>query len=222
LLLSNSGETAELSDMVRHSKRFSVPLIVMVRNGQSMLAEAATHALIVPNIAEASQVKAPTTSTTMMLALGDALAVTASQAKGFSSHDYHLLHPAGQLGAMFTRVGEVMHQGDAIPFVSPHTPMAEVILEMSRKRLGCAVVIDEKKRLLGMVTDGDLRRNIERVSSHNAEQIMTVMPKTISEQSLVDEALHVMNSRAITVLVVCREDQQVQGVLHIHDCLRSR
>jgi arabinose-5-phosphate isomerase len=221
LLLSNSGETAELRDMVAYSRRFSIPLIAVVRRASSMLVDAADIALILPATPEASETGAPTTSTTMMLALGDALAIALADRRSFTAEDFQTFHPGGKLGARFIAVKDLMHPQDELPLVKEHSPMQEVLLTMTAQRFGCAGVVNEAGRLQGIITDGDLRRHMEKgLLNKNAAQVMTQSPLTIRPQALAAKALQVMNEKGITALFVC-EDQQPVGIIHVHDCLRA-
>ena len=223
LALSNSGETAELSDILAYTRRFRIPLVAITRRAESALAEAADVALVVPASAEACPLGlAPTTSTTMMLALGDAIAVALLERKGFSSEDFQVLHPGGQLGRQLLRVADIMHAGAAVPLVRAGTPMAEAILVITAKSFGCAGVIDEGGRLVGIVTDGDLRRHMgDGLLTQRVDAVMTPTPKTIRPQALAAEALGQMNAQAITSLFVVDDGWRPLGILHIHDCLRA-
>ena len=222
LALSNSGETTELADIVEYARRFEIPLIAITMGTTSALAEAANVALIVPENDEACPMGlAPTTSTTVMLALGDALAVTLLERKGFSSDDFQDLHPGGRLGRRLLKVADIMHAGDRMPLVDGEMSMAEAILVMSSKSLGCVGIADEDGRLTGIVTDGDLRRHMtDRLLSRRTAEVMTRDPKTIRPQALASEALGVMNGDSITSLFVVEDDLPV-GIVHIHDCLRA-
>jgi arabinose-5-phosphate isomerase len=226
LALSNSGHTAELDDIVAHCRRFRLPLIAMTAGDDSALAEAADARLLLPNAAEACPMGlAPTTSTTMMMALGDALAIALLERKGFSSRDFQVLHPCGRLGRRLLRVADVMRTDDAVPLAALGTGMSEAIPLMTEKALGCVGILDAERRLVGIITDGDLRRNMgERLFSSTVDQVMTPRPQTIRPQALAAEALGRMNApaRPITSLfVVDEEEQQVLGILHIHDLLRA-
>lgn len=220
--LSNSGETPELADLVTYAKRFEIPLIAVTGRAGSTLAEAADVALILPESPEACPMGlAPTTSTTVMLALGDALAVAMLQRKGFSADDFRVFHPGGKLGRFLLRVSSVMHTGDTVPLIGGDTPMAEALIMMTSKGFGCVGVVGENGRLEGIVTDGDLRRHMSnRLPSLLAKDVMTVNPKTIRPDALASEALGFMNARAITNLFVVEDDKPV-GIVHIHDCLRA-
>jgi len=222
LALSNSGETAELADLLLHARRFSIPLIAMTAGAESALAREADVTLLLPAAPEACPMGlAPTTSTTVMLALGDALAVALFERKGFTPADFHIFHPRGALGRRFLRVAEIMHRGEAVPLVPAATPMSEAILVMTGKRLGCVGVVDTAGRLMGIVTDGDLRRRMRAdLLSVAAAAVMTPDPKTIRAQALAAEALGLMNDRSITSLFVIEDDRPV-GLIHIHDCLRA-
>ena len=222
LALSNSGETAELADIVQYARRFEIPLIAITIGATSALAEAANVALIVPESDEACPMGlAPTTSTTVMLALGDALAVTLLERKGFSSDDFQDLHPGGRLGRRLLKVADIMHTGDRMPLVDGEMSMAEAILVMTSKSLGCVGIADRDGRMRGIITDGDLRRHMtDRLLSRRTAEVMTRDPKTIRPQALASEALGVMNGDSITGLFVVEDDRPV-GIVHIHDCLRA-
>ena len=224
LALSNSGETVELTDIVTYSRRYGIPLVAITSRTESSLAEAADLALILPDVGEACPMGlAPTTSTTMMLALGDALAVGLLERKGFSSADFQIYHPGGKLGRQLMKVTDLMHKGDAVPLVGPERPMSEVLLVMTQKAFGCVGVVDDRSgELLGIITDGDLRRHMEGgLLGRQAAEVMTRGPSTIRPGILAAEALHVMNSRKITSLFVLGEDKRPVGILHLHDCLRA-
>lgn len=222
VLLSNSGETAELRDIIAYAKRFAIPMVGVVRRPTSTLVQEATVALVLPEIPEASPTGAPTTSTTMMMALGDALAIALLERRGFSREDFHVFHPGGKLGQAFIRVGSLMHGPEEMPLVKPDAPMQETLLVMTAKRFGCAGVVDANGVLLGIVTDGDLRRHLQDdLLAMTAQQAMTKNPVTIGTQALAAEALAIMNQRSITTLFVCDEQKKPQGILHIHDCLRA-
>jgi arabinose-5-phosphate isomerase len=222
LVLSNSGATDELGDVVAYAKLIGVPLIAMTGRAPSALADAASVALVLPPSPEACPMGlAPTTSTTAMLALGDALAVALLERKDFSPDNFHVLHPGGRLGRRFLRVADLMHAGDAMPLVAPERKMAEAILVMTEKRLGCVGVVDAAGRLVGIVTDGDLRRHMSpELLAKPVAQVMTAGPKTIRRGALAAEAVGFMSQRQITTLWVV-EDGKPVGILHIHDCLRA-
>lgn len=223
LALSNSGETTELRDLILFTRRFSIPLIGMAGRAGSTLAGAADVCLLLPEVKEACPMGlAPTTSTTCMLALGDALAVALLERRGFSARDFAVFHPGGKLGSQLQRVEELMHKGSDLPLVGPDTPLPEVVFEMTKKRLGCVGVVAENA-LVGIITDGDLRRNMApTLFERTAKDIMTCHPRTIEPRALAVEAVAAMNNgpRPITVLFVVDGIRPV-GVLHLHDCLKA-
>jgi len=222
ILISQSGETAELDSVIDHFQRVGIPIVAITGNAGSMLAEAATAALVLPHWAEVGpEAVAPTTSTTMTLALGDALAMTVMRQKGFTRTDFGRLHPGGALGARLKPVSRLMHKGDGLPLVGADTSMHDTVLEMSAKRLGVVGVTDAGGNLVGVITDGDLRRHIEQGLDHPASVFMTASPKTIAPDSLVDEALTLFDENRITTLFVVDGGKPV-GVLHIHDCPSAR
>lgn len=221
LVLSNSGETPELSDIIAYCKRFSIMMIALVRRKESTLVSAADLALVLPAVPEASLTGAPTTSTTMMLALGDAIAVALVERKGFTREDFSIFHPGGKLGKALIRVSDLMHCGDQLPFVETAASMRDVLLEMTAKRFGCAGVLSSEGLLLGIITDGDLRRHMQAdLLEKTALEVMTENPLAIRPGALAAEALGIMNQRSITSLFVTEESRPV-GILHIHDCLRA-
>ncbi len=221
IAISNSGTTDEILRLVEVLKRLGVPLIAVTSYPRSPLAKAATLHLDLGVRREACPLNlAPTASTTASLALGDALAMAVSVRKGFREEDFARLHPGGRLGKKFLRVGELMHSGDAVPRVAPDTPMKDVIYEMSRKGLGLATVQDGSGRLLGVITDGDLRRLMERDTDPLARTAGAVMHPggvQIDGEELATAALRLLEERRITSLVVCAADATVEGVLHLHD-----
>jgi arabinose-5-phosphate isomerase len=218
ILISQSGETAELEPVVDHFRQAGIPVIAITGNGTSMLAGAAAAALVLPHWPEVGpESVAPTTSTTMTLALGDALAMTVMRQKGFTRSDFGRLHPGGSLGARLKPVSRLMHSGDSLPLIRQNASIHDVIVEISVKRLGIVGVTDDEGRLAGVITDGDLRRNIERGLDHKASEFMTRHPKTIGPDALVDDALTLFDENKITALFVV-EDSRPVGVLHIHDC----
>jgi len=222
ILISQSGETAELEAVIDHFNRVGIPIIAITGNSGSMLAEAATAALILPRWAEVGpEAVAPTTSTTMTLALGDALAMTVMRQKGFTRTDFGRLHPGGSLGARLKPVSRLMHSGDGMPLVGQGTSMHDAVLEMSAKRLGVVGVTGGDGELVGIITDGDLRRHIEQGLDHPASAFMTTDPKTVAPDTLVDEALTLFDEYRITTLFVVDGNKPV-GVLHIHDCPAAR
>lgn len=222
LAISNSGETPELAHVVSYCRRASIPLVAMTRNARSSLGEAADIVLLLPDSPEACPIGlAPTTSTSMTLALGDAIAMALLERKGFTAEHFHVFHPGGALGRKLRRVGDVMHGNGAMPLVDADQPMAEALRVMSEKRFGCVGVIDATGRLVGIFTDGDLRRKMSaELPEMRAGAAMTPDPITIRPQALVAEALAVMNARSILALFAVEEGRPV-GILHIHDCLRA-
>ena len=223
IALSNSGDTAELADVLAYTRRFRIPLVALTRRSESALADAADVALVLPASREACTLGlAPTTSTTMMLALGDAIAVALLERRGFSAEDFQALHPGGRLGQQLLRVADIMHEGAAVPLVKRGQSMADAILVITAKSFGCAGVTDEADRLVGIVTDGDLRRHMgSALLAERVETVMTPTPKTIRPQALAAEALGQMNAQAITSLFVVDDAWHPLGILHIHDCLRA-
>jgi arabinose-5-phosphate isomerase len=222
IAFSNSGETAELADLVTYCKRFSIPLIAVTGRLNSALAEASTVTLLLPESPEACPMGlAPTTSTTVMLALGDALAVALLERKGFSADDFHVLHPGGKLGRRLLRVADIMHRDDAIPLCSGDASMADALLTITAKSFGCVGILSGDGRLEGIITDGDLRRHMSGgLLELSAREVMTPNPKAIRPDALASEALGFMNARSITTLFVV-EDRRPVGIVHLHDCLRA-
>ncbi len=222
ILLSNSGETVELRDIIFYCKRFSIPIIAIVRRKTSMLVESADIPFVLPATPEASPVAAPTTSTTMMLAWGDALAMAVMELKGFSKDDFGIFHPGGKLGSQFIKVSNVMSKEDRLPIIKPEDKMTEVILQITKYNLGCALTIDENKKLLGIITDGDLRRNMnEDIIHKKAKDLLHHNPKTIKANALAVEALAIMNKYSITCLPVVNDAEKLVGVVHIHHLLSN-
>ena len=225
LALSNSGETAELADLIAHARRFALPLIAVTARPGSTLALAADVALILPAAREACPMGlAPTTSTTMQMALGDALAVALLTRRGFGAADFRSIHPGGKLGARLRRVRDLMHDGGALPLATPDTVMAAALLVMNDKRFGCLGVTGSDGRLAGIVTDGDLRRAMgPDLLERRVAEIMTADPRRIGPEALAAEALHAMNAggRPITALFVVDAGDRPIGILHIHDLLRA-
>ncbi len=221
LALSKSGAGRELADTLTYAKRFSIPLIAMTAVADSPLGQAGDVLLLLPDAPEATaEVNAPTTSTTLQIALGDALAVALLERRGFTASDFRVFHPGGKLGAMLRTVGDLMHGVDELPLVPAESPMPDALLVMSEKRFGAVGVIDDAGRLTGLITDGDLRRHMDGLLTHTAGQVMTHAPQTIAPGALAAEALKLMNDRRITVLFVV-ENQRPVGVLHVHDLLRA-
>ncbi len=219
LALSWSGETAELAAVITYARRFGMPLVALTSNPESALGRQADRCLTLPKAEEACpNGLAPTTSTTMQLAMGDALAVALLEARGFSAHDFKTLHPGGKLGSQLTYVRDVMHGGDAIPRVVAGAVMAEAVVEMTGKRFGCVCVVDREGRLAGLVTDGDLRRHMgPKLMALKVEDVMTPHPLTIGAEALAAQALALLNGRRRSVLPVVDRNGVPVGILHIHD-----
>lgn len=222
LALSNSGETAELADLIAHCSRFGLKLIGISGRAGSTLALAADVALVLPGAREACPMGlAPTTSTTMQMALGDALAVALLTRRGFGASDFRRFHPGGRLGAKLLRVRDLMHAGAAMPLAAPDMQMHAALIVMTEKRFGCLGVVDTG-RLVGILTDGDLRRAMgPDLLDRPLAAVMTAGPRTIGPEALAAEALHIMNSRTITTLFVVDPQGAPLGILHIHDLLRA-
>ncbi len=222
IALSLSGETAELADLVAYTKRFEIPLVGITGSGASALAEAASVALVLPVLKEACPMGlAPTTSTTAMLALGDALAVAMLEKKGFSSDDFQIFHPGGKLGDHLQKVADVMHTGEDLPVVPNNVVMSEAILIMTARSFGCLGVVDTSGMLQGVITDGDLRRHMgPELLTRFTGQVMTTGSASIRPEALVNEALRTMNTKSITALFVLENERPI-GIVHIHDCLRA-
>ena len=221
LALSKTGETRELADIIAHARRFAIPLIGMTADPESALGRAADILLLLPDMPEAVDAfNAPTTSTTLQIALGDALAVALVEHRGFGAQDFKIFHPGGKLGAALRTVGELMHGPGELPLVHLHTSMADTLLVMSEKRFGCVGVTDDAGHLVGIITDGDLRRHMDGLLGHTSKAVMTCAPATAPPSMLAAEALNLMNGRRITVLFVVEADRPV-GILHIHDLLRQ-
>jgi len=222
IALSNSGETAELADLVAYCKRFAIPLVAMTSGAGSTLADAAEVTLALPAAPEACPLGlAPTTSTTMMLALGDAIAVALLERSGFSAEHFQVLHPGGKLGRKLLRVADLMHVGEAMPLVRPQQPMSEVLIEMTAKRHGHCGVVRDDGTLVGIVTDGDLRRHMSpELLGRSADSIMTANPLTIRPEAFAAEALGLMQSRMKNGLFAVKAGRPV-GFVHLHDLLKA-
>ena len=221
IMLSNSGETKELLTIINYCKRFSIKIIGITMKANSSLASNSDFLLLMPEIKEASSIAAPTTSAVMMLSLGDAITIAVQEAKGFSKDDFYLYHPGGKIGASLLRVKDLMHTNDKLPIVYEDTPFAETIITMTKKSLGCATVVDKNLKLIGIITDGDLRRHInDQLTIKYARDIMSANPQYIFASQLATEALLIMNSKSITVMPVT-ELGILTGIVHIHDLLRA-
>ena len=225
LALSNTGETAELADLIAHARRFGLLLVAITGRSASALARAADVVLLLPAAAEACPMGlAPTTSTTMQLALGDALAVALLTQRGFTASDFSVNHPGGRLGAQLRRVADLMHQGDAIPLADAALPMDRALILMTGKGFGCLGALDADGRLRGVLTDGDLRRAMgPDLLSRRVQDVMNRSPRTIGPDALAADALRAMNAgpRPVTSLFVLDADHRPIGILHVHDLLRA-
>ena len=220
--LSWSGESVELGNIVTYSRRFKVPLIAITSRTDSALGKQADVVLVLPRAQEACpHGLAPTTSTTMQLALGDCLAIALLEHKGFTAHDFKVFHPGGSLGASLKFVADLMHKGDALPLVGEDTPMSAALVTMTQKAFGCLGVVDGKGRLAGVITDGDLRRHMGKdLLTARTADIMTKKPKSVSPNMLASAALEMLNASRITALFVVDKGKPV-GIVHIHDLLRA-
>ena len=222
LALSWSGETVELKPLITYSRRYSVPIISITSRAESALGQQSDIVLELPRIKEACpHGLAPTTSTTMQLVLGDCLAMALLEAKGFTAHEFKAFHPGGSLGASLKYVSDVMHKGEALPLARDTEPMSAALVTMTQKRFGCLGIVDAKGKLIGIVTDGDLRRHMgaDIVRAHTAD-IMTRRPKTATPRMLASAALEMMNAARITALFVVDRGKPV-GIVHVHDLLRA-
>lgn len=224
LAFSWSGETMELGNIVSYSSRFAVPLIAVTSNPESTLAEAAEIVLALPQAKEACPLGlAPTTSTTIQLALGDSLAIALLESKGFTAGDFKIFHPGGKLGAKLKFVADLMHKDERLPITGAETPMAEALVIMTEKAFGCLGVVDQADRLIGIITDGDLRRHMgDGLLQRRAGDIMTPEPKTVAPDTMSSEALAIMNlsEHPFTALFVVEGGKPI-GIVHIHDLLRA-
>jgi arabinose-5-phosphate isomerase len=222
LALSWGGETAELQGIVSFTRRFSIPLIAMTSGETSTLAREADIVLLLPKAQEACpHGLAPTTSTLMQLALGDALAVALLEARGFSATDFRVYHPGGKLGAMLSHVSDLMHTGDRLPLIGKGSSMPDAIHELSAKRFGCVGVLDDDGRLCGVLTDGDLARHLDgNLGVMTVDEAMTTNPKTIAKDALATAAMALLNKHSIAALLVVDEDRRPIGIIHFHDLLR--
>ncbi len=222
LALSWSGETEELKDLINYSRRFRIGLIAVTVNAESTLGKAADVVLALPAAREACPHNlAPTTSSLMQLALGDALAIALLESRGFTALDFGVFHPRGKLGAALKFVRDIMHTGPAVPLIKRGAPMSEAIVEMSAKSFGCVAITGKDGKLAGVITDGDLRRHMRAdLLQAPVDDIMTVSPKTVRPDQLAGEALELLNSSKITALIVVESERPI-GIVHLHDLLRA-
>ena len=221
--ISNGGESKELSDIIVYCKRYGIPLIAMTKNPDSSLGKAGDYLLRLPNCGEACPLGlAPTSSTTATAVMGDILAVCLLERKGFSKTDFKQRHPGGKLGAFLQKVSDLMHTGDEMPLIGDTADMQEALLEMTSKMLGCVGIVDKDNHLLGIITDGDLRRFMsDNILQKKAVDVMTKNPKTTTADKLVAEAVNIMNTKKITQLFVIDQDNHPLGLIHLHDCLHA-
>jgi arabinose-5-phosphate isomerase len=223
IMLSNSGESAELKDILNYCARFSVPLVAITANATSTMARAADIVLELPQAKEACpNGLAPTTSTLLQLALGDALAMALLEHKGFTANDFRSFHPGGKLGARIKHARDLMHKGNELPLVKQGASLSQAITMMTEKTFGCVGVVDATGKLAGLITDGDLRRNMEKnFSALKVEDIMTRNPKTIGGDLLSGEVIELINDKRITTVFVVDADGKPEGLIHIHDLLKA-
>ncbi|MEO0754345.1 MAG: KpsF/GutQ family sugar-phosphate isomerase [Pseudomonadota bacterium] len=223
IALSKSGETRELNDLVAYTRRFSIPLISMTAVADSMLGQAGDVLLQIPDAPEAcAQTRAPTTSTTLMMALGDALAVAVLERRGFTAEDFKTFHPGGKLGAMLLRVSDLMHTGDALPVVRQGTALSKALAVMSDKRFGCVAVTGADGALAGILTDGDLLRLVANGRQGGViDDVMTRGPITVRPHMLASAALAMMNHRKISQLIAVDDGGTPAGIVHMHDFLKA-
>jgi arabinose-5-phosphate isomerase len=222
MALSWSGEQAEMKSLITYAKRFRIALIAMTAERESTLAKAADVALTLPKAREACPHNlAPTTSSLMLLALGDALAIALLEGRGFTSVDFSVLHPSGKLGAMLKHISDIMHTGTAVPLKPLGTGMSEALVEMTSKGFGCVGIVDARGAIAGIVTDGDLRRHMRPdLMTALVDDVMTRNPKTIRSNLLASEVLEILNASKITALIVTEANKPV-GIVHLHDLLRA-
>ncbi|PUB17108.1 KpsF/GutQ family sugar-phosphate isomerase [Yoonia sediminilitoris] len=223
IAISNSGEVPELANLISYTRRFAIPLIGITSVGSSSLATRADIALLLPQLGEAcGKGIVPTTSTTMTLAMGDALAVALMEHRDFSPENFREFHPGGQLGARLSKVADLMHVGDSVPLIQEDASMGDTLLVISQKGFGVVGVLDADEKLIGVITDGDLRRNMDGLLDMTAGQVMTREPKTIRPDLLAEEAVAAMSGQVTCLFVTDHEtDATARGILHIHDCLRA-
>jgi arabinose-5-phosphate isomerase len=222
MALSWSGETEELKDLIDYSHRFQIGIVAVTADAESTLGMAADVVLALPQAQEACPHNlAPTTSSLMQLALGDALAIALLESRGFTALDFGVFHPRGRLGAMLKFVRDVMHGGSALPLAPLGTPMSDALVEMSAKGFGCVGIVNARGELVGVITDGDLRRHMRPdLPKAPVEEVMTARPKTVRPDQLASEALQILNDSKITALLVVEAGKPV-GIVHVHDLLRA-
>ncbi|MEM7617658.1 MAG: KpsF/GutQ family sugar-phosphate isomerase [Pseudomonadota bacterium] len=222
ILLSNSGETAELKDFIYYTRRFSIPLIGIIRRAKSNLAKHSDYVLTLPDVAEASFLGAPTTSTTMMISLGDAMAIALSNLRDFKLENFNNFHPGGKLGKSFIKVKNLMHVGNDLPLIHYSKSMEEALFIMTDKKFGCIGITNDDDEFIGIITDGDLRRNLSNnIMQCSIKEVMTENPKIIDANSFAASALALMEKESITNLFCIDENRKVIGIIHIHDILKA-
>ncbi len=223
LLISCSGEAKELHAIIDYAHRFSIPIIAICGKQDCTLTRVSNLSLVLPDVGEACPMGlAPTNSTTLTMALGDALAVTLLSSRGFSKHDFKLFHPGGNLGQQLKQVSDFMHKGENVPLVIESTPMGECLVKMTYHGFGCVGVLNSDEKLVGVITDGDLRRHMSsKLLEQTASEVMTKNPVTLGKGLLMADALAIFEKKAITSLFILDENSKVLGILHIHDCLRN-
>ncbi|WP_394151735.1 SIS domain-containing protein [Loktanella salsilacus] len=222
IVLSNSGETPELADLVAYTRRFGISLIGVASRPNSTLLSQSDIALVLPQLGEACGTGVvPTISTTMTLALGDALAIALMEHRKFTPENFRDVHPGGKLGARLSTVANLMHTGTELPVVGADTPMGDVLLVISQRGFGVAGIVADDGTLAGVITDGDLRRHMQGLLDHTAGEVMTRNPTTVKSGALAERAVAIMNERKITCLFAVDDADKVAGILHIHDCLRA-
>lgn len=222
IMLSNSGETKELFDTINYCKRYNIKIAAITMQENSTLAQNSDFVLKLPSQKETSSIAAPTTSALMSLSLGDAIVTALHDAKGFSKEDFKLFHPGGKIGANLLRVSDIMRSGKKLPVVSVDNEFTDVIVTMTEKCLGCTLVRDSQNHMLGIITDGDLRRSIKNdLGSIAAIDIMSTKPISVNSNMLATEALNIMNIKSITVLPVLEDNKKILGIIHIHDILKA-
>ena len=222
ILLSNSGETKELGDIINYCKRFKITLVALVRRKSSILVNSADIAIVLPEIEEASNVNAPTTSTTMMLAYGDALAVTLAEIKGFNKENFSIYHPGGKLGSQLLSTEQLMRSSKEIPLCDVDADAETIINKITKFKLGIVGVINHDEKLVGVITDGDIRRNIsDNILLKKAQDIMTLEPKTVQGETLAIDSVNSMNKHDITNIFVVNKEEKPIGIINLHDCFKA-
>ena len=221
LALSNSGESSELNAIIDYSKRFNVPLYSITSNSKSLLYKKSKVGLVLDKIEEACSLNiTPTTSTSMMLVLGDSIALALLKMRGFNYEDFKIFHPGGNIGKDLNKVSDIMHTGNKLPLINENALMDKALITMTKKSFGCLGIISSTKELVGIITDGDLRRKMDHdITKKTVQKVMTKNPLTIDKDFFIGEALNLMNNKKITSLFICDKKYPI-GIIHIHDCLR--